>query len=68
MSTSDDNHDLRPSARPSPSCPLWFNSTTTSIKKLKASYNGALRRLLLIVRPYSAREMFVTQNIPSFYE
>ena len=28
--------------------PLWFNSTSSSIKKLTASYNGALRRLLLI--------------------
>ena len=49
-------------------CPLWFNSTSSSIKKLKASYNGVLRRLLLIVKPYSAREMFVTHNIPLFYE
>ena len=52
-------------------CPLWFNSTsssmrcttTSSIKELKASYNGVLRHLLLIVKPYSAREMFVTHNI-----
>ena len=28
--------------------PLWFNSTSSSIKKLKTSYNGALRRLLLV--------------------
>ena len=41
-------------------CPLWFNSTSSSIKKLKASYNGVLRRLLLIIKPYSASEMFVT--------
>ena len=34
-------------------CPLWFNSTSSSIKKFKASYNGVLRRLLLIVRPYT---------------
>ena len=47
-------------------CPLWFNSTSSSIKKLKASYNGVLRRLLLIVKPYSASEMFVIHNIPSF--
>ena len=39
-----------------------------SIKKLKASYNGVLRRLLLIVKPYSASEMFAKHNIPSFYE
>ena len=28
--------------------PLWFNSTSSSIKKLKTSYNGALGRLILI--------------------
>ena len=49
-------------------CPLRFNSTSSSIKKLKVSYNGVLRRLLLTVKPYSASEMFVTYNIPSFYE
>ena len=49
-------------------CPLWFYSRSSSIKKLKASYNGVLRRLLLIVKPYSASEMFVTHIIPSFYE
>ena len=49
-------------------CPLWFNSTSSSIKKLKASYNGVLRHLLLIVKPYRASEMFVTHDIPSFYE
>ena len=38
-------------------CPLWFNSTSSSIKNLKASYNGVLRLLLFIVKPYSAREM-----------
>ena len=50
-------------------CPLWFISTSSRIKKLKASYNGVLRRLLLlvIVKPYSASEMFVTHGIPSFF-
>ena len=48
--------------------PLWFNSTSSSIKKLKTSYNGALRRLLLIKKPYSASTMFVTHGIPSFFE
>ena len=49
-------------------CPLWFNSTSSSIKELtsKSSYNGVLRRLLLIVKPYSASEMFVTHGIPFF--
>ena len=48
--------------------PLWFNSTSSSIKKLKTSYNGALRRLLLIKKPYSASTMFVTHGIPSFFK
>ena len=48
-------------------CSLWFNSTYSSIKKLKTSYNGVLPRLLLIVKPYSASEMFVTHGIPSFF-
>ena len=48
--------------------PLWFNSTSSSIKKLKTSYNGALRRLLLIKKPYSTSTMFVTHEIPSFFE
>ena len=29
-------------------CALWFNSTSSTIKKLKTSYNSALRNLLLI--------------------
>ena len=49
-------------------CPLWFNSTSSSIKKLKSSYNSVLRRLLCIRMPYSASEMFVSCGIPSFYE
>ena len=48
-------------------CPLWFNTTTSSIKKLKTSYNTALRNLLLIKKPYRASTMFVTHGIPSFY-
>ena len=49
-------------------CLIWFNSTSSSIKKLKTSYNSALRNLLLIKKPYSASTMFVTHGIPSFYE
>ena len=48
--------------------PLWFNSTSSSTKKLKTSYNGALRRLLPIKKPYSANTMFVTHGIPTFLE
>ena len=47
---------------------LWFNYTSSSIKKLKSSYNSVLRRLLCIRMPYSASEMFVSRDIPSFYE
>ena len=47
--------------------PLWFNSTSSNIKNLKTSYNGALRRLLLINKPHSASTMFVTHGIPSFF-
>ena len=49
-------------------CPLWFNSTSSNVKKLKCSYNSVLRRLLCIRMPYSASAMFVTHGIPSFYE
>ena len=51
------------------SCPLWFNSTSFSIKKIKSSYNSVLRHLLCIRMPnYSASEMFVSCGIPSFYK
>ena len=43
-------------------CPLWFNSTSSTIKKLKTSYNSALRNLLLIKKPYSASTMFVAHD------
>ena len=33
-------------------CPLWFNSTSSSVKKLKCSYNSVLRCLLCIRMPY----------------
>ena len=32
--------------------PLWFNSTSSSIKKLKTTYNGALRRRLLLIKKH----------------
>ena len=49
-------------------CPLSFNATSSSIKKLKTSDNSALRNLLLIKKPYSASTMFITHGIPSSYE
>ena len=49
-------------------CQLWFNSTKGSIKKLRTSYNSALRRFLVISKPYSASQMFVSRGILSFDE
>ena len=52
-------------------CPLWFNSTSSTIKKLKelkTSYNSALRNLLMIKKPYSVSTIFITHSIPTFYE
>ena len=49
-------------------CPLWFNSTSSSVKKLKCSYNTVLFRLLCISIPYKTSAMFVTHGILSFYE
>ena len=53
-------------------CPLWFNSTSSSIKNLKTSYNSALRNLLVIkIRnnmAYSASTMFITYGISFLYE
>ena len=49
-------------------CPLWLNSTFSSVKKLKCSYNSVLRRLLYVRITHSASAMFVTHGISSFYE
>ena len=49
-------------------CQLWFNSTKGSLKKLKTSYNSALRRFLVISKPYSASQMFVSRGILLFDE
>ena len=50
-------------------CPsMWFDSTVTSLKKLKIAYNNGLRRLLNLAKYNSASEMFVKLNIPSFGE
>ena len=47
---------------------MWFDSTVTSMKKLKIAYNKGLRRLLNMPKYNSASEMFVNLNIPSFSE
>ena len=45
---------------------IWFGSTVTSMKKLKIANTNGLRRLLNMPKYYSAFEMFVKLNIPSF--
>ena len=47
---------------------MWFDSTVTSMKKLKIAYNNGLRRLLNLPKYNSASEMFVNLNILSFNE
>ena len=47
---------------------MWFDSTVTSMKKLKISYNNGLMRILNLPKYNSASEMFVNSNIPSFDE
>ena len=47
---------------------MWFDSTVTSMKKLKIACNNGLRRLLNLPKYNSASEMFVNLNIPSFNE
>ena len=39
---------------------MWFDSTVTSMKKLKIAYNNVLRRLLNLPKYNSASEMFIT--------
>ena len=46
---------------------MWFDSTVTSMKKLKIAYNG-IRRILNLSKYNSASEMFVNLNIPYFDE
>ena len=45
---------------------LCFISTSSWINTLKTSYNGALRRLVLTKKTYSASTMFLTHGISSF--
>ena len=51
---------------------MWFDSTVTAMKKLKAANNNDLRSLLktkqFCPNYNSAYEMFVNLNIPSFGE
>ena len=48
-------------------CPsMWFDSTVTSMNKLKIACKSGLRRLLNLPKYDSASEMFVNLNIPSF--
>ena len=45
---------------------MWFDSTVTSMKKLKITYNNGLRRLLSLPKYNSIFEMFVHLINPSF--
>ena len=47
---------------------MWFDSTVTSMRKLKIAYNNGLRRMLNLPKYNSASEMFVNLNISSFDE
>ena len=47
---------------------MWFDSTVTSMKQLKITYNNGLRRLLNVRKYNSASEMFINLNIPSLNE
>ena len=47
---------------------MWFDSTVTSMKKLKITYNNGLRRLLNLPKCNSVSEMFVNLNNLSFDE
>ena len=50
-------------------CPqFWYGTTNCNINKLRVAYNNSLRRLLKIPTYNSASQMFVSLNIPSFYE
>ena len=44
---------------------MWFDSTVTSMKKLKIAYNSDLRWLLGLPKYNSVSELFVNLNIPS---
>ena len=45
---------------------MWFDSTVTSMRKLKIAYNNSLRRVLNLSKCNSASEMFVNLNILSY--
>ena len=47
---------------------MWFDSTVTSMMKLKIAYNNGLIRILTLLKYNSATEMFVNLNILSFSE
>ena len=47
---------------------MCFDSTVTSMKKLRTAYNSGLRRLLNLPKYNSASAMVVNLNIPSFGE
>ena len=46
---------------------LWCKYSKAKMKKLQVAFNDALRILLRLPRWSSASEMFVTNNVPTFY-
>ena len=46
---------------------LWCTYSNAKMKKLQVAYNDALRILLKLPRWNSASDMFVSNNVPTFY-
>ena len=47
---------------------MWYDSTVTSMRKLKIAYNNGLRRILNLPKYTSVSEIFVNLHILSFDE
>ena len=45
---------------------VWYDSTSSSMKKLKTAYNNCLRRFLGILKYNSGSQTFTNLNIPPF--
>ena len=49
-------------------CSLWSKYRQSSINRLRVAYNNIMRKLLGLPQWHSARTLFVSLNIRSFYE
>ena len=47
---------------------LWAKFTQVNIRELQVCYNNAFRKCMGLPRHCSASQMFVTSNVPSFFE